>query len=131
MFALKSESVDDFDRFIEFVLENTPELEALEVESPLMTLAVNVFYFEAGSKTPKELFWAGDGLQIWLQLLFHLFRQRDVNVVVLDEPDIYLHPDMQRRLVNLIDSLSTQQIILASHAPEVLAEASKGFCGHR
>lgn len=80
-------------------------------------------YQEPGSRIPKEVFWAGDGMQIWLQLLLHLFRQRDKEVVVLDEPDVFLHSDLQRRLVNLLESLPAQSIT-ATHSAEVIAEAA-------
>jgi predicted ATP-dependent endonuclease of OLD family len=43
---------------------------------------------------------------------------------VLDEPDVFLHPDMQRRLVHLLEAVD-QQVLLATHAPEVLNEARR------
>jgi predicted ATP-dependent endonuclease of OLD family len=70
----------------------------------------------------KEVFWAGDGLQIWLQLLLHIFRLQKADVIVLDEPDVFLHPDLQRRLVRLLESVDAQTIT-ATHSPELLAEA--------
>ena len=82
----------------------------------------DLFFREAGSRIPKELYWVGDGMQVWLQLLLHLFRLRGVPTVVLDEPDVYLHPDLQRRLVRLLEELDSQTIT-ASHSSEVLAEA--------
>ena len=54
---------------------------------------------ERGDRTPKELFWVGDGMQIFVQILTHLWRLRSADVVILDEPDLYLHADLQRRLV--------------------------------
>lgn len=41
---------------------------------------------------------------------------------MLDEPDVFLHPDLQRRLVRLLDSLGAQTIT-ATHSSEVLVEA--------
>jgi predicted ATPase len=85
---------------------------------------LDLFYSESGSRIPKELFWTGDGMQIWVQLLFHIFRLRNVRVVVLDEPDLFLHPDLQRRLVGLLEATESQ-VIMATHSPEVLAEARR------
>ena len=42
---------------------------------------------------------------------------------MIDEPDVYLHADLQRRLVRLLESLDSQ-VITATHSPEILAEAS-------
>lgn len=80
-------------------------------------------YEEPGSRIEKEIFWAGDGVQIWLELLLHVYRLRDREVIVLDEPDVFLHSDLQRRLVNLLESLSSQTIT-ATHSAEVIGEAS-------
>ena len=42
---------------------------------------------------------------------------------MLDEPDVFLHPDLQRRLVWLLESLPGQTIA-ATHSSEVLVEAA-------
>jgi len=79
-------------------------------------------YTESGGRFPRELFWAGDGVQIWLQLLLHLWRHRAADVVLLDEPEVFLHADLQRRLVSVLDSHQAQTV-LATHSSEVIAEA--------
>jgi hypothetical protein len=86
---------------------------------------LDLFYLESGSRNEKEIFWAGDGLQIWLQILLHLFRLKGVDVVVLDEPDVFLHSDLQRRLVRLLDDLPCQTI-MATHSAEVVSDAPTG-----
>ena len=78
---------------------------------------------QRGDRTPKELYWVGDGMQIFVQILTHLWRLRSADVVILDEPDLYLHADLQRRLVRLLDS-TPAQTITATHSSEMLAEAS-------
>lgn len=84
---------------------------------------LDVFCRESGSRTDKELFWAGDGIQVWAELLVYLYMARAADTIVLDEPDLYLHADLQRRLVRLLESLDCQTIA-ASHSAEVLVEAS-------
>lgn len=97
-----------FDRLITEVSEDGPIL--------------NVFVFEGRSRVPKELVWAGDGIQVWLQLLYHVYRVRERDVIVLDEPEVYLHPDLQRRLVRLLEQTGAQ-VVIASHSTELLTEA--------
>lgn len=108
-------------QFVDFSAAWLPEIELLDVEL-LQTGHLGIFYREGSSRVPKELAWAGDGIQIWLQLLWHLYRARDAQTIVLDEPEVYLHPDLQRRLVRLLDQLSVQ-VIMASHSADVIAEA--------
>lgn len=111
-----------WDAFRDFCLIWLPEIQLLDVSLSAAANRLSVFYSEVGSRVPKELAWAGDGIQIWVQLLWHLFNARDSTTIVLDEPEVYLHPDLQRRLVRLLDGLAAQ-IILASHSAEVIAEA--------
>jgi hypothetical protein len=69
-----------------------------------------------------EMAWAGDGIQVFLQILLHLFRLRGSDVIVLDEPDVYLHADLQRRLLRLLGTLPCQ-VIFATHSAEMILEA--------
>lgn len=84
--------------------------------------SLDVFYVESGSRIPKELTWAGDGIQVWLQILFHVFRNRENTTLVLDEPEVFLHPDLQHRLVDLLEA-SQKQVVMATHSAEIAAAA--------
>src|SRR5579859_4031623 len=53
----------------------------------------------------RELFWAGFGFQVWCQLLTHILRAETATVLVIDEPEIYLHPDLQHQLLSLLRDL--------------------------
>lgn len=126
LYYLKREDADAYFDLTSFILENTPEIQDLSIEASSTGDAaeLDLYFTETATRSVKELFWAGDGLQIWLQFLLHLFRHRASKTLVLDEPDVFLHPDLQRRLVNVLEERS-QQWILATHAPEILAEARR------
>jgi hypothetical protein len=116
------------DDFLDFVKTWTPELmfeaEALRTRLVPGGRELDLFYREVGSRTDRELVWAGDGIQIWLQLLLHVFLERETSTLILDEPDVYLHADLQRRLVKLLEMLSPQ-MLMATHSSEVLGEAEQ------
>lgn len=122
--ASRTNNSDEHRDLISFLLTNTPEITSLELTSRRVDGEdwLDVFYMDGGSRTEKEIFWAGDGIQIWLQLLFHLWRTRGCASVLLDEPDVFLHPDLQRRLVRVVEA-AYQQVIMSSHAAEVASEA--------
>jgi hypothetical protein len=68
-----------------------------------------------------EISWMGHGLQMWLQTMWFLARSRAAKVVMLDEPDVYMHPDLQRRLIRFLKN-RFPQTILTTHSVEMLAE---------
>lgn len=63
----------------------------------------------------------GHGLQMWLQLMWFLARSEHDGTVVLDEPDVYMHPDLQRRLIRFLLSRD-RQVVIATHSIEMIAE---------
>ena len=75
-------------------------------------------YFEENRVT-REIQWAGLGFQVWLQIHTHLIRGGPNAILILDEPDIYLHPDLQHRLYRDVKELFGQYF-LATHATEII-----------
>lgn len=70
-----------------------------------------------------EVGWMGSGLKMWLQIMWFLTKARNSNIIVLDEPDIYMHPDLQRKLARIARSYASQTI-LTTHSAELLSEVS-------
>lgn len=70
---------------------------------------------------PAEVAWMGHGLQMWLQMIWFLSRSENHETVILDEPDVYMHADLQRRLVRFVRNRH-QQVIIATHSSEIMAE---------
>jgi predicted ATPase len=63
----------------------------------------------------------GHGLQMWLQMIWFLSRAPAEATVVLDEPDVYMHPDIQRRLLEVVRARFAQ-LLIATHSIEILAD---------
>jgi hypothetical protein len=70
----------------------------------------------------REIFWAGFGFQVWCQMLTFIVANRSSSLFLIDEPDIYLHSDLQRQLVGLLRYLGPD-ILLATHSTEIMMEA--------
>lgn len=68
-----------------------------------------------------EVSWMGHGLQMWLQTMWFLARSKNEDTVILDEPDVYMHADLQRRLIRVVRSRNPQ-LIVATHSIEIMAE---------
>ncbi|MET4316659.1 AAA family ATPase [Bradyrhizobium sp. RT5a] len=73
-------------------------------------------------RVDRELCWAGFGFQVWLQLLTHITNATTADILVVDEPEIYLHPDLQHKLFQILRG-TKKQIILATHSAEIINEA--------
>ncbi len=107
--------------FKELVESTWEELQVKYIESvfiddtPILQFYVRVRDFEA------ELGWMGHGLQMWIQTMWFISQCPNNAVVVLDEPDVYMHADLQRRLVRLITPMFSQ-IIIATHSLEIIEE---------
>lgn len=68
-----------------------------------------------------EVGWMGHGLQMWLQTMWFLTHCGDASSIILDEPDVYMHADLQRRLIRLLRQRKHQTII-ATHSVEIMSE---------
>lgn len=66
----------------------------------------------------------GSGLQAWLQTLWFLVMAPSASTVVLDEPDVYLHADLQRKLLKILNSLDVRQVVVATHSVEMISDVS-------
>lgn len=63
----------------------------------------------------------GHGLQMWLQAMWFLVRSENDPTIILDEPDVYMHADLQRRLIRYLRT-QRRQIIVTTHSIEIMAE---------
>jgi predicted ATP-dependent endonuclease of OLD family len=81
----------------------------------------DLFLFVRDNRFEAEIGWMGHGLQMWLQTIWFLSRCSNYATVILDEPDVYMHADLQRRLIKLIKR-DFKQVIVATHSVEIMAE---------
>jgi hypothetical protein len=79
---------------------------------------ISCFYKESG--ITREISWAGQGLQVWFQIITHLVRLSDHNILVLDEPEINLHPEMQNELLRIIRENFHGTVLIATHSVELM-----------
>lgn len=73
-------------------------------------------------RIPREIFWAGFGFQVWCQMLTHLIQSSEASIFLVDEPDIYIHSELQRQLLGLLRDLGPD-ILIATHSTEIITEA--------
>jgi len=81
----------------------------------LLTLIVRDNDFAA------EIGWMGHGLQMWLQTMWFLSKSSTNSTIILDEPDVYMHADLQRKLIRFLKN-KYKQVIIATHSVEIITE---------
>ena len=81
----------------------------------------NLLLMVRDNKFEAEIGWMGHGLQMWLQTMWFISKCNENSTVILDEPDVYMHADLQRRLIRFIKG-KFNQIIIATHSVEIMAE---------
>jgi hypothetical protein len=111
---------DGFDHFAELIQTTWPGVEI--VRPYLENNGEEVFMFAKEARIPRELYWCGFGFQIWCQLLTQISRNHNADLIVVDEPEVYLHPDVQRQLLSVLRDAGPS-IALATHSTEIMAEA--------
>lgn len=111
---------DGFESFSELIAKTWPGMRISAPEYDYSTGELSMFCLE--ERMTREIYWVGFGFQIWCQLLTHLSRATETLLVVVDEPEVYLHPDVQRQLLAIIRDVGSD-VLLATHSSEIIAEA--------
>jgi hypothetical protein len=113
---------DDFDVFAGLVRDTWPGMEIERPEPFFVEQKSALRMFCKERRIARELYWAGFGFQVWCQLLTHVVRSRNTSVLVIDEPEIYLHPDVQRQLLTILKNVGPD-ILIATHSTEIIEAA--------
>ncbi len=84
-------------------------------ESDFIHLMISDGHFMA------EIGLMGSGLQMWLQIIWFLCRTKGCETIILDEPDVYMHPDLQRKILAMVKKRYSQ-VIIATHSVEIISD---------
>lgn len=111
-----------FDEFREAIKSTWPGMDVKKPEIDTSGDKPLIRMFCPEDRIDREIVWSGFGFQVWCQMLTHLIQSKTASIFLIDEPDIYLHSDLQRQLVGLLRSLGPD-ILIATHYTEIITEA--------
>ena len=83
----------------------------------------DVLYVKIGKEEERPIHSLGDGIQQLIILTFPLFlRKEEPTILFVEEPEIYLHPGLQRRFLELLtgEELPNVQVFLTTHSNHFL-----------
>lgn len=113
---------EDFDKFRELIRTTWPGLDISKPELNTSGKDTTIDMFCPEDRIPREIYWAGFGFQVWCQMLTYIIKNKGASLFLIDEPDIYLHSDLQRQLLGILKSLGPD-IVIATHSTELISEA--------
>jgi energy-coupling factor transporter ATP-binding protein EcfA2 len=111
-----------FAEFRSLIKTTWPGMDINPPEAEYVDGKLRLFMYCPEQRRDRELFWAGFGFQVWCQMVTHIIQSNAVSLFLIDEPDIYLHSDLQRQLLTILRDMDAD-IIIATHSTEILSEA--------
>lgn len=107
-------------KFKKIAEENWETLKIMELKYNVVE-SEYIRFLVQDERFPGEIGIMGSGLQMWLQMIWFICRSEDKETIILDEPDVYMHPDLQKKLLDLVKR-QYKQIIIATHSVEIISE---------
>jgi hypothetical protein len=81
----------------------------------------NSIWVRIGREPERQIHLLGDGVQQLIILTFPLFRNLNApSHVMIEEPELYLHPGMQRSLIKAFIKFDNYQYFIATHSNHLL-----------
>jgi predicted ATPase len=114
---------DSFDAFKQLAESTWKGLQIREHGLGTAAQADELYLNVRDSDFVAEVGTMGHGLQMWLQTMWFLARVDRNATVILDEPDVYMHAQLQRQLIRLLRG-RYKQVIVATHSAEIMAEVT-------
>jgi hypothetical protein len=109
---------DEYAMVQEIISTTWPGISLLDYVHNLNDNTLSCFFKEG--RIERELAWAGQGLQVWFQIITHLIRLRSSSILVLDEPEINLHAEKQNDLIQILKEHHKGSVIIATHSAELM-----------
>jgi predicted ATP-dependent endonuclease of OLD family len=102
-------------KFNEFIITVLPNFNSWTLDSDDTGDFIE-YKTKGGASHKANLF--GDGLISLFRIGAHIVNTNDEKVLIIDEPELSLHPQAQRKLAAQLSLLSSnKQIVLATHSP--------------
>lgn len=79
-----------------------------------------VVHIRIGKEKQLPIYELGDGLQNLIICTFNIFTERERCLFFIEEPDIFMHPSMQRSFLEVLSKYDQHQYFITSHSNHFL-----------
>jgi ABC-type cobalamin/Fe3+-siderophores transport system ATPase subunit len=112
---------EHYEKLLELMKGIDPRITALDVDN---VGGKDVIRFRSASGRWHLISDTGDGIVNLVRIVHALVSSQDKSAIIIDEPELSLHPQFQRNLYKLIAHESrTKQIVVATHSPHFVSWA--------
>ena len=118
-----------FAQFKAMVRELIPGIQDVTTPTTQVGKEIRIWMHDSSREHPEltvPLIDAGAGVTQVFALLYLLVTSKKPRTIIIDEPQLYLHPGAQRVLVEILRRFSQHQFIVATHSPVFVSAAQPG-----
>ncbi len=126
--VLRNLQWSDMEAFNSLVRQVLPQVQRIEVQQIDTEGTLDIKVWETDPNKPRERFAtslaeSGSGFGQVLAILYVVLDSDTPRVIIIDEPQTYLHPGAIRRLFAVLKRSDQHQYIITTHSPTVVAAA--------
>ena len=121
---LQSSNVSRFKRFNQLVSVIFPQIKQITIP-PINNETVKILIWTIDPDTERAdlavpLSESGTGIGQVLSILYVVLTSDEPRIIIIDEPQSFLHPGAVRKLIEILKSYSQHQFIITTHSPTVV-----------
>jgi AAA15 family ATPase/GTPase len=132
LFYRKGESGNPYDKFCNqlstILLDNTGQIQFEFPNANSLDLHLKI---KIGAEIPKDISLVGSGTLHIMEILLNIHEQkREFNIILLDEPDSYIHRQLQARLLSILNASEQTQIFITTHNETLIRDTPTNWIFH-
>ena len=109
--------VKDFENFLSDKFFNSKPVTLIPKEKGDDPRVVNI---KIGNEQQFPIYQLGDGLQNLIIFTFNIFTEKDRCLFFIEEPDMLMHPSLQRSFLQILSDFDQHQYFITSHSNHFL-----------
>ncbi|MBO6794134.1 MAG: ATP-binding protein [Balneolaceae bacterium] len=114
----------DIEQAFHYIFEITDPVEIYKIGSHVNKLAYLITPVNVGTNDPYSSYNAASGEESLLNILIDIFEAPHDSMILIDELEAAIHPNIQRRLADVIQYISwhhKKQFIITTHSPSLMS----------